>query len=45
MSSLQGYDLDIKPMKIVPRKGLCKLSIEAHDRKDEMEEEQLDVEK
>lgn len=35
MTSLQEYDLEIKPTKIEKGHGLCKLVVDAHDPKEE----------
>ena len=44
MITLQEYDLEIKPKKIV-RGQVCNLSMEEQDRKDHVENELLDYER
>ena len=39
LTSLQEYDLEIKPTKLVKGQGLCKLAVEALDPQEEEEEE------
>ena len=38
LATLQEYDLEIKPAKLMKDQGLCKLAVEAQDRQMEQEE-------
>ena len=38
LTTLQEYDLEIKPTKLLKGQGLCKLVVEAHDMQTEEEE-------
>lgn len=43
MTTLQEYDMEINPTKIMRGKGLCKLAIEAHGHKDKKEVSWVDL--
>lgn len=43
MSTLQEYDLEVKPVKIFHRQGFNKLAFKAQDKKDEPKEDRLNI--